>query len=74
MLEHFRNRQVNGAEVSLAVSGLENFTAAKDFKRSIETLKGIKEAEQKDFSKGKAMLPRHLPRHAGAARRGHGGA
>ncbi len=56
VLEHFRNRQVNGAEVSLAVSGLENFTAAKDFKRSIENLKGIKEAEQKDFSKGKAMF------------------
>jgi hypothetical protein len=55
VLEHFRNRQVNGAEVSLAVTGLENFTAAKDFKKAIESLKGIKEAEQKDFTKGKAM-------------------
>lgn len=55
VLEFFRNRQVNGAEIQVAVTGLENFGAAQAFKKSLETLKGIKEVEQKDFGKGKAM-------------------
>lgn len=55
VLEYFRNRQVNGAEISVAVTGLENFGAAQAFKKSLETLKGIKEIDQKDFAKGKAM-------------------
>lgn len=56
VLEHFRNRQVNGVEIQMAVVGLENFSAAQQFKKSIEAVKGIKESEQKDFAKGKAMF------------------
>ncbi len=54
ILEYFRNELVNGARLELAVGGLESFTAAKDFKKSIESMKGIKEATQDSFANGKA--------------------
>lgn len=54
ILEYFRNELVNGARLELAVAGLDSFTAAKDFKKSIESMKGIKEATQDSFANGKA--------------------
>ena len=54
ILEYFRNELVNGARLELAVGGLDSFTAAKDFKKSIESMKGIKEATQDSFANGKA--------------------
>lgn len=56
VLEHFRNEQMNGKQISLSVSGLENFGAVKDFKKSIEAIKGMKEATQDAFSNGKATF------------------
>lgn len=56
VLEHFRNEQMNGKQINLAVTGLENFGAAKDFKKSIEAIKGIKEATQDTFANGKATF------------------
>ena len=38
----------------MSVGGLENFGAAKDFKKSIEAMKGIKDATQDGFVNGKA--------------------
>lgn len=54
VLEYFRNRNVNGAELVVSVTGLESFGSAKDFKKSMDTIKGIKETEQKEFAAGKA--------------------
>jgi hypothetical protein len=54
ILEYFRNELVNGARLELAVAGLDSFAAAKDFKKSIEGIKGIKEATQDTFANGKA--------------------
>lgn len=54
VLEHFRDQTVNGKRINVSVSGLDSFGAAKDFKRSIEALKGIKEATQDGFANGKA--------------------
>lgn len=56
VLEHFRNEVSNGKRISMAVSGLDSFTAAKDFKKSIEAIKGIKEATQDTFANGKATF------------------
>jgi hypothetical protein len=56
VLEHFRNEQVNGKQINLAVTGLESFGAVKDFKKSIEAIKGIKEATQDTFANGKATF------------------
>lgn len=56
VLEHFRSEQMNGKQISLSVSGLENFGAVKDFKKSIEAIKGMKEATQDTFSNGKATF------------------
>jgi hypothetical protein len=55
VLEHFRNEIMNGRRISLAVSGLDSFGAAKDFKKAIEAIKGIKEATQDTFANGKAV-------------------
>lgn len=55
VLEHFRNEVTNGKRINMAVSGLDNFGAAKDFKKSIEAIKGIKEATQDTFANGKAV-------------------
>ncbi|MDX2014970.1 MAG: hypothetical protein SFW67_32540 [Myxococcaceae bacterium] len=52
--EHLRNRAVNGVEVSVSVRGLESFGAAKDFRKSLETLKGVRAIDQGDFAKGVA--------------------
>lgn len=54
ILEHFRDQTVNGKKLNVSVGGLENFGAAKDFKKSIEAMKGIKEATQDGFANGKA--------------------
>lgn len=55
ILEYFRNELVNGARLELSVGGLENFGAAKDFKKALEAMKGMKEAIQDSFSAGKAV-------------------
>jgi len=54
ILEHFRDQTVNGKKVEVSVSGLESFGAAKDFKKSMESIKGIKEVTQDGFANGKA--------------------
>ena len=54
ILEHFRDQSVNGKKINVSVGGLVNFGAAKDFKKSIEAMKGIKEATQDGFADGKA--------------------
>ena len=54
ILEHFRDQTVNGKKINVSVGGLENFGAAKDFKKSIEAMKGIKDATQDGFVNGKA--------------------
>ena len=36
------------------MKGLESFTAAKDFKKAMESMKGLKEATQDGFADGKA--------------------
>lgn len=54
ILEHFRDQSVNGKKINVSVSGLDSFGAAKDFKKSIEAIKGIKEATQDGFANGKA--------------------
>jgi hypothetical protein len=54
ILEHLRNAQVNGVVFDMTVAGLDSFGAAKDFKKSIESMKGIKEATQGGFANGKA--------------------
>ncbi|MBL8922544.1 MAG: flagellar assembly protein T N-terminal domain-containing protein [Myxococcaceae bacterium] len=56
VLEHFRSETMNGKRISVAVSGLDSFGAAKDFKKSIEAIKGIKEATQDTFANGKATF------------------
>lgn len=55
ILEYFRNELVNGARIELSVMGLDSFGSAKDFKRSMESLKGMKEAVQDSFAGGKAV-------------------
>ncbi|MCU0701557.1 MAG: hypothetical protein MUC96_34020, partial [Myxococcaceae bacterium] len=54
VLEHFRNELMNGRRLNVAVSGLDSFTAAKDFQKSIATIKGVREATQDTFANGKA--------------------
>lgn len=54
ILEQFRDQTVNGKKINVSVKGLESFGAAKDFKKSIESMKGIKEATQDGFADGKA--------------------
>ncbi len=56
VLEHFRNQQVNGMEIQMSVSGLDSFGAAQQFQKSLEAIKGVKEATPgaKPYEKGKA--------------------
>lgn len=54
VLEWLRDQSVNGMALQLSVDGLESFGAAKDFKKAIEAIKGIKEATQDGFANGKA--------------------
>jgi hypothetical protein len=56
VLEHFRDQQVNGMEILMSVSGLETFGSAQQFQKSLEAIKGVKEASPgaKPFEKGKA--------------------
>lgn len=54
ILEHFRDQTVNGKKVEVSVAGLDSFGAAKDFKKSMESIKGIKEVTQDGFANGKA--------------------
>ena len=53
-LEYFRSRETNGAEYEVAVSGLGNYGTSQQFKKAVETLKGIKEVQQRDFKGGVA--------------------
>ncbi len=55
VLEHFRDQTVNGKKVEVNVAGLDSFGSAKDFKKSIESIKGIKEVTQDSFQNGKAV-------------------
>ncbi len=54
ILEHFRDQTVNGRKLNVSVAGLESFGAAKDFKKALESIKGIREATQDSFSNGRA--------------------
>ena len=54
ILEHLRNQFVNGHAISMTVAGLESFGATKDFKKSVDAMKGIKETTQDGFANGKA--------------------
>lgn len=54
ILDHFRDQVVNGKKINVSVSGLDSFGAAKDFKKAIESIKGLKEATQDGFQNGKA--------------------
>ncbi len=54
ILDHFRDQAVNGKKITVSVKGLESFTAAKDFKKAMESMKGLKEATQDGFADGKA--------------------
>lgn len=56
MLEHLRDQQVNGVEIAMTVSGLESYASVDQFKKSLEALKGIKEAQRGDFAAGKASF------------------
>lgn len=56
VLEHFRNQQMNGQKISLTVSGLDSFGAAKDFAKAIGAIKGIRETTQDTFANGKATF------------------
>jgi hypothetical protein len=56
VLEHFRNELMNGRRLSVAVSGLDSFTAVKEFEKSIATIKGVRETTQDTFSNGKATF------------------
>lgn len=55
VLEHFRDQTVNGKKVEVNVAGLDSFGSAKDFKKSMEGIKGIREVTQDSFSNGKAV-------------------
>jgi hypothetical protein len=54
IIEQFRDQMVNGRRLVVSVKGLESFGAAKEMKKAIEALKGIKEATQDGFADGKA--------------------
>lgn len=54
VLEWLRDQSVNGVSLQVSVQGLESFGAAKDFKKAIEAIKGIKEATQDGFANGTA--------------------
>ncbi len=54
LLEHFRDQETNGRRFSFVVRGLESFKSAGEFKKAIETVKGVKEATQDKFGDGKA--------------------
>lgn len=53
LLEHFRDQEVNGRQLSFVVKGLDSFRSAGDFKKSIETIKGVRETTQDKFTDGK---------------------
>jgi hypothetical protein len=53
IIEQFRDQQVNGKQFSLNLSGVD-FTGAADFKKAIESIKGLKEATQDEFKGGVA--------------------
>jgi|GEM_PF-3938783 hypothetical protein len=54
VLAHFRDQLVNGKKIVLSVKGLDSVTAADDFMKSIEGMKGIRETTQDSFENGKA--------------------
>jgi hypothetical protein len=56
VLEHFRNEVMNGRRLNMAVSGLDSFSSVKEFQKSIETIKGVREATQDTFANGKATF------------------
>jgi hypothetical protein len=54
VLENFRDALVNGITVTMTVGGLESFSAAGQFLKSLEAIKSVKSAEQQQFEKGRA--------------------
>jgi hypothetical protein len=54
ILEHLRDQFVNGRAITMTVGGLESFGAAKDFRKSMDALKGMKDTVQDGFAGGKA--------------------
>lgn len=55
IIEKFRDTLTNGRKIQLTVSGLESFGSAKDFKKALEGIKGMKETTQDSFTDGKAQ-------------------
>ncbi|MCC6336351.1 MAG: flagellar assembly protein T N-terminal domain-containing protein [Myxococcales bacterium] len=56
VLEFLRNQSSNGAELNLVVSGLDGFSAANDFKKSVEAMKGVRAASAPKLEKGTARF------------------
>lgn len=56
VLEHFREQTVNGLEIMVAANGLETFGSAKQFQKSLASIKGVKDVlpGAKPYEKGKA--------------------
>jgi hypothetical protein len=54
VIDHLRNRAMNGVEVSMSVKGLESFAAVKDFRKALESMKGVKSIDDGDLAKGVA--------------------
>jgi hypothetical protein len=54
IIEKFRDTLTNGRKIQLKVSGLESFGSAKDFKKALDAIKGMKESTQDSFANGKA--------------------
>ena len=56
VLEFLRNSLVNGAEYNVSVAGLQGFSAANDFKKSVEAIKGVKGSSAPKLDKGTARF------------------
>jgi hypothetical protein len=54
IIEKFRDTLTNGRKIQLTVSGLDSFGSAKDFKKALDGIKGVKETTQDSFAEGKA--------------------
>lgn len=54
ILEHLRDRLVNGQALQLTVSGIDSFGAAKEFQRAVEAVQGAKDVRQDMYGSGRA--------------------
>ncbi len=54
IVEYLRNEQVNGADLTVTVSGLSSMGMVDDFQKAIETVKAVSSVRQGDFAAGTA--------------------